>query len=146
MREIKFRAFCSFNKKMFYDVGVDNKGRTLLYDNKKGPLEGSFYVPGWEPVDDCVVMQFTGVRDKNGKEIYEGDILGDLKEKYTIGRVDYVGDNFVIWNVKSEINKTPICNSITTFHHEKSHEVIGNIYENPGLDVRNEPNTKETTD
>jgi len=63
MREIKFRAW--HNGKMIQGVGV-YEGTAIIDINEDSP-----YL--WT----AEVMQFTGLHDKNGKEIYEGDILGD---------------------------------------------------------------------
>jgi len=59
-REIKFRAWAVFSKAMFYPDGDD----------------------GWEicngvvkPLPNTILMQYTGLKDKNGREVYEGDLL-----------------------------------------------------------------------
>lgn len=102
-REIKFRAW-------------DNHDHKMVFIEDKLP---SFH--GWE------IMQYTGLKDKNGKEVYEGDI------------------------VKYDYNSTPIehCVEAVTYDLEwggwqfgtyileptikKTLEIIGNIYENPEL-------------
>ena len=61
MREIKFRAWGRHNEyKMFYEVDVDAKG-----------VPSHFGAAICEPT----LMQYTGVKDERGKEIYEGDVL-----------------------------------------------------------------------
>ena len=61
MREIKFRAWDSFNKIMMFSESYIS---VLL----------AYYLKGKQPPSG-ILMQYTGLKDKNGKEIYEGDIV-----------------------------------------------------------------------
>ncbi len=81
--------------------------------------------------EDCELMQFTGLKDKNGKEIYEGDILS----------VAVIG-KFIEWFV--QVTWSDFDNGWMVIHNESGNgrlyeinfdliEVIGNIYENPEL-------------
>jgi uncharacterized phage protein (TIGR01671 family) len=64
MREIKFRAW-SEDTGMDYGIGVTDKGNAHhLYDDKDSWID-----------KEQIVMQYTGLKDKNGKDIYEGDII-----------------------------------------------------------------------
>jgi len=81
---------------------------------------------------DCVLMQYTGLKDKNGKEIYEGDIVhvtdffhGDAKVYK--GVVKFVGGYYQIEG--QDIRNAPLGWIISS----DDLEVIGNIYENPEL-------------
>ncbi len=65
MREIKFRAWGKIEKKMFYPAFLCEDGITL---GKNGWANNILR-------DEYDLMQFTGLLDKNGKEIYEGDIV-----------------------------------------------------------------------
>ncbi len=112
MREIKFRAWNVVTKKM-----IDLKKITPLALNMD--TDGLFI-----PFSDGLpLMQFTGLRDKNGKEIYEGDILH--QDNYSDWVVEWRNTGFHIYNV---------CNPGTYFPLVQSdREVIGNIYENQEL-------------
>lgn len=70
--------------------------------------------------------QFTGLKDKNGKEIYEGDII--IIDQYTIVKVVWGTD---CWELIMEDNEPYIDDSLGNFNDLI--EVIGNIYENPEL-------------
>lgn len=138
MRTIKFRAFDKEKKRMFnvYVLGQD----WVTEDTMDGVDEGVNVFHGREFFNRIEVMQFTGLHDKNGKEIYEGDILKTDLEGY-VGVVEWifsqwqyvyqcVDDN--IRGVSSGINNG--LNDEGYEDGEKSHfEVIGNIHENPDL-------------
>ena len=80
--------------------------------------------------EDYIRMQFTGLKDKNGKEIYEGDIVktNETFSKNIIKKVEWI-IKISGWNIHPEhIGKKP-----TEKMHCSHLEVIGNIYENPEL-------------
>ncbi|MEK4263646.1 YopX family protein [Paenibacillus sp. FSL L8-0499] len=92
-----------------------------------------FDLPAWEifpgtPEQRAFnVMQYTGLKDKNGKEIYEGDIIDfHWTEDKDRGVAEFVDGCFKITKMKRH---TPI----PLFLRYPTHEVIGNIYENPEL-------------
>lgn len=101
MREIKFRAWDDEECKMTQPFYLGSILSERCGDNHFHP------------------MQYTGLKDKNGKEIYEGDII-NLGEK-NIGQVEWVESRFVM------------VLSYATFQLSSEGEVIGNIYENPEL-------------
>lgn len=88
-------------------------------------------------VDPETVCQYTGMSDKNGKKVFEGDIVkinNDVKEAFGIsdGAVVYCGGSFIIGN--SGRNRT--LNSlfvIADINYVIRGEVIGNIFDNPEL-------------
>ncbi len=112
MREIKFRAWDKIEKIMYLDVQDE-------YDFICGSKIAESFGELLED-EDFIVMQFTGLKDKNGKEIFEGDILFDGTVK-----------SFVIW--KEEESMFGINNGKYELGYYNNWEVIGNIYENPEL-------------
>lgn len=68
MREIKFRAWQK-DKKMMCEV------KNIHFVSEQASLKEKENVTNTRPFKDIELMQFTGLYDKNGKEIYEGDIL-----------------------------------------------------------------------
>ena len=128
MKEIKFRAWDKKEKIMYnpsnvwgIDAGIIAQGR-----------------------GEAIMMQYTGLKDKNGKEIYEGDIL---KDDVGIAEVTYDNERagFYAWFKKPVVFpdyahgvKDTKINQIhmyawSTDDYKTSAEVIGNIYENPEL-------------
>ncbi|RLF40883.1 MAG: hypothetical protein DRN18_04340 [Thermoplasmata archaeon] len=117
MREIKFRAWDRVEKKMIqvyslswkYPSGFEiNNSDAIMYD----------------------LMQYTGFKDKNGREIYEGDIVkGFYRNKEIIDKVIWWEKGcgwYVGYDDEEKCNVTALCAL-------EDIEVIGNIYENPEL-------------
>lgn len=125
MREIKFRAWDAIAKQM---APLSNKfinlGSGYVFENVRDGLEGT---------DELVyskrfiLMQYTGLKDKSGKEIYEGDIVKDCDTSDSVFAVK--------WDETKAGYFMPV-----EFDEEYAYsisavtlEVIGNIYQNPEL-------------
>ena len=117
MREYKFR--CWYCNKMRYDI-------TGFEFYSEGNLSGVF-IDG-DFADEIELMQFTGLHDKNGKEIYEGDIVDVTRPCiYETGRIVFKNGCFFI-KVKETLLALWECEP-----NNYQLEVIGNIYENSNL-------------
>jgi uncharacterized phage protein (TIGR01671 family) len=115
MREIKFRAWDKVQKKMGSVEGID-----FLY-SKAYPLIGNVKVG--ISFSDLELMQFTGLHDKTGKEIYEGDVVTNNDTNWQI----FYDEGAYRMRVKDTTRRY-----LLTGEPQHS-EVIGNICENPEL-------------
>lgn len=115
MREIKFRAWFEKFKEMYIVKGIDFQ-REMAYFDKYN----------YRSIYDIELMQYTGLKDKNNKEIYEGDIVTLHNSKY---KVIFLNEEarFVLRDDEFEY-EIPFTNN-----NNKRMEIIGNIYENPEL-------------
>ena len=128
MREIKFRSW--LKGKMLNDANLYNN--KLSWISKNG-YECFSCLPS---IDDAVLMQYTGLKDKNGVEVYEGDIVKSTR--YIGGHyldtlsdlvlVEFYNYKWVIQPVKRKLATPNVLSEL-----ESDCEVIGNIYENPEL-------------
>lgn len=136
MRELKFRAW-------------DKKSKKIRIVESIGFGELSYYNEGYPVTNmigrDCIhdkdiiihrdsyqheLMQYTGLKDKNGKEIYEGDIC-----KYVCGKSEWIAEVVFHYGMFTFPIKEKPLGRYVYIHNvlERELEVIGNIYENPEL-------------
>jgi len=134
-RQVKFRIWDE-NKKVMAPVRMESIRRSeeLDYSFTDGEIDHGDYLSlesntrDFEP-DNIVLMQFTGLLDRNSKEIYEGDILRDEKEQ--LGVVFWYGASFRIeWQMRSYDGSRPVMEIDNCFSYSI---VIGNYFENPEL-------------
>ena len=123
MRVPKFRAWTEEGEVMYYDV-YPFKDDTLLLSYDEIAFDEV-------PASDFILMQSTGLKDKNGNEIFEGDIV-----KFTITNgFDYVVDEYgaVTYKQGAFFIVKDFAEYLISYVYTKEVEVIGNVYENHEL-------------
>ena len=116
MREIKFRAW-------------DNIAGMRYSSDFPNLVQFWNYVLNRDLVQGFELMQYTGLKDKNGKEIYEGDFIKDI-DSWGIGQVVWSEDD-LCWTTKFSNNE--LWGFVPQHGRDNHCEVIGDIYSNPEL-------------
>ncbi|PFV85016.1 hypothetical protein COL05_04740 [Bacillus sp. AFS059628] len=141
MREIKFRAWDKEKQFMFTPTQIEltqgenfakwDKWRPMAWRDEL-PEEGSGGI-GRALGDECELMQYTGLKDKYGTEIYEGDILRGPKYYESEESTSPVYDQWKVTykNCSYYLGDSPIEEDLDWIGYEC--EVVGNIYENAEL-------------
>lgn len=131
MREIKFRAWLKEEKKMVNVETIDFTDKSIQYLEKNEFINA--YLLRRMIFGDIELMQYTGLKDKNGKEIYEGDIM---KYKFPYDkRLKHISpvkslETEASFGIKDRYgNEIPLYAILANNYFE----VIGNIYENKNL-------------
>ena len=130
-REIKFRAW------LIEDEGFTDEGPKMTYN-----LAFEEYLPVNEQLKSVpFLMQYTGLKDKNGKEIYEGDILNGRNR---ILKIVYWCDKRAAFCESEQFKPIPAKHSFAKLYDKfgkifnkngrlENHFIVGNIFENPEL-------------
>jgi uncharacterized phage protein (TIGR01671 family) len=125
VREIEFRAWHKEAEFMFDVYGLSS---TAVEEKRNGIS----YIYSRKNV---VLMQYTGLKDKNGKKIYEGDIIRIRETKednWEIYVVKYYGDEgYPAFDTDPQINCD--CNGLSYAMAACEVEIIGNIHDSPSL-------------
>ncbi len=115
MREIKFRAWT--DKAMISEfLPCGNSQAVYIHSGNEIKI-----------INNCILMQYTGLNDNNGKEIYEGDIIHHGQEETSGEYNEVIFQNGLFGMRWQQSSLWHILNDSHSF------EVIGNIYENPEL-------------
>ena len=145
MRDIKFRANvrkASHSILRIIDMDFNNQMACLIIDEQRCEQKNYWF-------NEIDIMQYTGLKDKNGKEIYEGDILSFLVKSNRpspyiceVKWLERMGSFEAVYNNKghslflSDIIEQYNAPDDTLCHlpqEDRSFEIIGNIHENPEL-------------
>lgn len=125
MRDIKFRAWLKSNKLMYNVLCVDIAEKKAFIEH--GDMRGYAKYP-----EEIKLMQCIGLKDKSGKDIYEGDIVKAISFARWIGVVKYSDKNQAF--IFDDLDKKYRGDSIVFMSQfDESFKILGNIYENPEL-------------
>lgn len=127
MRELKFRAWVGSDNTDRVDEEMHYEYGPCLLDGKYADVSG--YGDIYGTYEEVPVEQYTGLKDKNGREIYEGDIVGDIEGIHELA--------ICVWDDSNAEFDFVCVDGKCTKDNVKSwlemYEIIGNIHENKEL-------------
>jgi uncharacterized phage protein (TIGR01671 family) len=128
MREIKFKAWLKDEQKMVNVASIDFRIEEIAYVEQRtiDNIQHAWYE--YRDFNEIELLEYTGFKDKNGKKIFEGNIVVTPTRK---GRVQFIWKG---WYFHTTTNSFVELHNVTNII-----EIIGNVYENPELlEAKNE--------
>ena len=118
-----------------YGYLIEDNGEAFIINEVVEANEQYITIGSWCPVRPDTVSQSTGLRDKNGKEIFEGDIISTYTDNLVIQKDNLLGFYVEVGEKRNYFAETVDIEYLDLFAKDfgVTVEILGNIYENPEL-------------
>lgn len=134
MRDIRFRGKRIDNGEWVYGSLLDDFGKKTWIVNTIQDIKDAMSDNVWFEVDPSTVGQYTGLKDRNGRDIYEGDVVRlDDDDASTFSEVFYDGGALCVRSSDFTYEYDVIAIGWANENLRVDVEVIGNIHDNPEL-------------